>query len=366
MTDWVRRSMGSLASLAAMTAPAADLALRREADRLVITAGEDPVAEFVFADPAVGRPAIRELATPGGVIITRPCPPRKGIDADDHATMHPGVWLCFSDLAGADPWRHKTAVRFTGFDGVPTVVDGAARFTAKIEYLATAADTPAARVVCHERSSVTIRDREIDGLPVRILLWQAELSSDGDRPLVFGDVEEMGFGLRVATPLSPARGGRYLASHGGMNEKGVFGREAAWVDASGTIDGQRVGATVLDVTGNPREPFFHARDYGLVLANAFGRKAYGAIDSPPPVTLEPGESLRLTYALLLHGDVPDDRLAGLVARVHEEIAQASARMAPDRSTRGAVVRPVRGRASIASTAPRPRGVDPLAVTAPPR
>jgi hypothetical protein len=127
-----------------------------------------------------------------------------------------------------------------------------------------------------------------------------------------------------------------------------------------------VGATVLDVTGNPRQPFFHARDYGLVLANAFGRKAYGAIDSPPPVTLEPGESLRLTYALLLHGDVPDDRLAGLVARVHEEIAQASARMAPDRSTRGAVVRPVRGRASIASTAPRPRGVDPLAVTAPPR
>jgi hypothetical protein len=163
MTDWVRRSMGSLASLAAMTAPAADLALRREADRLVITAGEDPVAEFVFADPAVGRPAIRELATPGGVIITRPCPPRKGIDADDHATMHPGVWLCFSDLAGADPWRHKAAVRFTGFEGVPTVVDGAARFTAKIEYLATAADTPAARVVCHERSSVTIRDRRPAG-----------------------------------------------------------------------------------------------------------------------------------------------------------------------------------------------------------
>jgi hypothetical protein len=228
--------------------------------------------------------------------------------------MHPGAWLCFSDLSGADPWRHKSAARFVGFDSEPAVVDGAAWFTAKVEYLAAAADTPDAPVVCRERSTVSIQDREIDGAAVRLLLWEAELTSGGNRPLVFGDVEEMGLGLRVATSLSPARGGRYLASHGGTNEKGIFGRGAAWVDASGTIDSRRVGATVIDLAGNPREPFFHARDYGIVLANAFGRMAYGAKDPPPPITLEPGKSLRLTYAILLHGDVPDDRLPGLVAR----------------------------------------------------
>jgi hypothetical protein len=305
--------------LVAAHAPAADFAIRREADRLVVTAGDEPVAAFVFADPAVGRPAIRDLAAPGGTIVTRPCPPRKGVDADDHATMHPGVWLGFSDLSGADPWRHKSAVRFAGFDGEPAVVDGAARFTAKIEYLAAAADTPSAPVACRERSSVSIRDRVIDGFPVRILLWEAELAPGENKPLLFGDVEEMGFGLRVATPLSPARGGRYLASHGGTNEKGIFGRTAAWVDASGTIDGRRVGAAVIDLAGTPREPFFHARDYGLVLANAFGRKAYGLKDPPPPVTVEPGTSLRLRYAILLHGDVPDERLSGIVARVSEDL-----------------------------------------------
>lgn len=125
-------------------------------------------------------------------------------------------------------------------------------------------------------------------------------------------------GLRVATPLSPALGGRYLASHGGANEKGIFGRAAAWVDASGTINGRCVGATVIDLTGNPREPFFHARDYGLVLANAFGRKAYGEKNPPPPITLEPGKSLRLRYAILLHGDVPDERLAGLIEYARAE------------------------------------------------
>jgi hypothetical protein len=315
MNALVRGLICCLVILSAVPSPAADFAMKREPDRLVVTAGGgEPVAAFVFADPAVGRPAIRDLAAPGGTIVTRPCPPQKGVDADDHATMHPGAWLCFSDLSGADPWRHKSAARFVGFDSEPAVVDGAAWFTAKVEYLAAAADTPDAPVVCRERSTVSIQDREIDGAAVRLLLWEAELTSGGNRPLVFGDVEEMGLGLRVATSLSPARGGRYLASHGGTNEKGIFGRGAAWVDASGTIDSRRVGATVIDLAGNPREPFFHARDYGIVLANAFGRMAYGAKDPPPPITLEPGKSLRLTYAILLHGDVPDDRLPGLVAR----------------------------------------------------
>lgn len=314
MNAMIRGVICHLITFTSVHALAADFAVRRQTDRLVITAGSEPVAAFVFADPAVGRPSIRDLAAPGGTIVTRPCPPRKGVDADDHATIHPGVWLCFSDLSGADPWRHKTAVRFAGFDGEPAVANGATRFTAKIEYLGAATNAPDAPVVCRERSSVTIRDRDIDGQAVRILLWEAELTPGENRPLVFGDVEEMGLGLRVAAPLAPARGGRYLASHGGRDEKGVFGRGAAWVDASGTIDGRRVGATVIDLEGNPREPFFHARDYGLVLANAFGRKAYGVQDPPPPITLEPGKSLRLEYAILLHSDVPDERLAGRVAR----------------------------------------------------
>jgi hypothetical protein len=315
----VRQLICSLLIIVATPVAAADLAVRREANRLVVAeAGGEPVAAFVFADPAVGRPAIRDLAAPGGAIVTRPCPPRKGIDADDHATIHPGAWLCFSDLSGADPWRHKSAVRFAGFVGEPAVVGGAVRFTADFEYLAAATDTPDAPVACRERSTITLRDREFDGFPVRVLTWEAELTPGGDQPLVFGDVEEMGLGVRLAKPLSPARGGRYLASHGGVNEQGVFGRAAEWVDAAGTVDGRPVGVTVIDLAGNPREPFFHARDYGLVLANAFGRKAYGVKDPPAAITLRPGESLRLSYAVLLHGDVPDDRLGGLVDRIRAE------------------------------------------------
>lgn len=310
--------------LAVLTAEitAAELAIRREADRLVVTeAGGEPVAAFVFADPAGGRPAIRDLAAPGGTLVTRPCPPRPGIDAEDHASMHPGVWLGFSDLSGADPWRQKTAVRFAGFEGEPALADGAATFTARIDYLDQAADGPDARVVCCERSTITIRDEAIDGQPVRLLVWDARLAAGDDRPLVFGDVEEMGLGVRLAGPLAPAAGGTYRASHGGENEKGIFGRPAAWVDASGTIDGREVGVTVIDLPGNPRESFFHARDYGLVLANAFGRKAYGVKKPRRPLRLELGETLRLRYAVVLHGGLTPERLAEIVDHVRAEPAR---------------------------------------------
>jgi hypothetical protein len=314
--------LGLVLTVAATGVPAADLVIRQEADRLVVThAGGGPVATFVFTDPVVGRPAIRDLAAAGGTIVTRPCPPRPGIDADDHATMHPGVWLGFSDLSGADPWRHKTAVRFAGFDGKPAVADGGATFTARIEYLDKPTDGPDARVVCSERSTITIRDEEIAGQPVRVLRWDAELAPGGDRSLVFGDVEEMGLGVRLATPLSPTGGGGYLASHGGRDEAGAFGLPAEWVDATGTIDGQAVGVTIVDMPGNPRKPFFHARNYGLVLANPFGRKAYGVKKPPRPLALEPGETLQLHYVVLLHTAVPPEQLAKIVERVRSEPAQ---------------------------------------------
>jgi hypothetical protein len=83
------------------------------------------------------------------------------------------------------------------------------------------------------------------------------------------------------------------SSNAGENEKGIFGRAALWVDASGTIDGREVGVTVIDLPGNPRKPFIHARDYGLVLANAFGRNAYGVKKPQRPLRLELDETLRL-------------------------------------------------------------------------
>lgn len=299
-------------ALLAMAAVASGLDVDHHEDRVVIVdeAGKT-AAVFTFGDPLVGRPAIRDLHAPGGVMVTRPCPLRPGVDPDDHATLHPGVMLCFSDLSGADPWRHKTAVRFGGFVEEPTTNAGQVRFTFAADYLADAEDSPAATVVCHEESAVRIADRVVAGFPVRIVSWDAHLTALG-KPVTFADVEEMGFGIRLVKELSPKWGGRYLAAHGGRNEAGVFGTQAEWCDASGEVAGTKVGALLVDRGDASRRAFFHARDYGWLLANPFGRRSYTKGDSGA-ITVPPGGGLDLHFAVVLHGDVPDDALADLVA-----------------------------------------------------
>ena len=299
-------------ALLAMAAAAAGFELDRHDDRLRIVDDTGRIAAvFTFGDPLVGRPAIRDLHTREGVMITRPCPIRPGVDPDDHATLHPGVMLCFSDLSGADPWRHKTAVRFVGFVDEPETIEGAVRFTFAAEYLAEPADSPTATVVCHEESTVTIADRSVAGMAVRVVTWDARLMA-AEKPVTFADVEEMGFGIRLVKELSPKWGGRYLAAHGGRDEKGIFGTQADWCDASGEVAGKRVGVTLVDRGDDARRAFLHARDYGWLLANAFGRQSYTKGESGA-VTIPAGGHLSLQYALVLHGDVPDDALADLVA-----------------------------------------------------
>jgi hypothetical protein len=52
-----------------------------------------------------------------------------------------------------------------------------------------------------------------------------------DGPLVFGDQKEMGLGVRLATPLAPAAGGRWVDAEKRVNEKGIRGKTARGVTA---------------------------------------------------------------------------------------------------------------------------------------
>jgi hypothetical protein len=79
-------------------------------DRFVITHGGKPVATYVFRDEKILRPYFAQVHAPDGTQVTRHHPPRPGIDAVDHDTMHPGIWLAFGDIGGVDFWRNKGRV----------------------------------------------------------------------------------------------------------------------------------------------------------------------------------------------------------------------------------------------------------------
>ena len=125
--------------------------------------------------------------------------------------MHPGLWLAFGSLGGRDFWRNRSCCRVehVRFAEAPHGGVREAAFTVSQRYLADA------EPLCEETCRVRIRI-----VPAGVLVAvDSELEARVD--LVFGDQQEMGFGVRLATPLLPASGGRLRDSAGRIGEKEI-------------------------------------------------------------------------------------------------------------------------------------------------
>ena len=70
----------------------------------------------------------------------------------------------------------------------------------------------------------------------------------------------------------------------------MWGDAADWCDFSGLIAERMVGATICCHPGNIRPSRFHARDYGLLTANAFAQSSFRKGDKLE-TTVQPGEEL---------------------------------------------------------------------------
>lgn len=282
------------ASGAAAEPPRVDFV--RKDDRVVVQIAAKPVAAYIFRDKKTPRPYFAHVRNRQGVQVTRNHPPQKG-DAQDHATYHPGIFMAFGDLSGSDNWRLKATVVHERFLQPPRGGDGKGGFVARHRYLANDRRTP----ICQE----VFRCR-IHVVPQGWLLeWSSDFSSEqGD--FYFGDQEEMGLGVRVATPLAVRQGGRILDSEGRVNGKQVWGKAGPWVDYGGTIDGIPAGLTVFAHPQNFRPSWRHARDYGFVAMNPFGVRAFTR-GKPSKIVVPRGKHLRLRYGVLVRGSVDAPR-----------------------------------------------------------
>lgn len=283
---------------AAVNGPTARVDFAARKGQLDVTVGGQVVATYVYDDAKTLRPFFHTLKTPSGVQVTRNHPPIEGKDAADHADMHPGLWMAFGDLGGNDFWRNKgPRVVHDRFVEDPKAGDGRGTFAVANRYVV------GDQTVCRETTRYTILARPAGYL----IFWDTTLSAEG-AARDFGTQEEMGLGVRIATPLTVKTGhGRISNSLGGVNEKGTWGRAADWCDYSGTIDGRQVGVTLMagDLNLDGRRPWFHTRDYGLMVANLFGPKAGG----PERLPLEVGRPLHLRFGVLVHdasGEIPMD------------------------------------------------------------
>ena len=257
-------------------------------DRLSIVHAGRPLTDYVFRDPQVLRPHFQNLRTPSGAQVTRTHPPGDG-DATDHDTMHPGVWLAFGNINGEDFWRNKARIEHVAFTAEPAVAEGRLTFATEN------------RLVAQDGMSLaTQRSRfafALHGEHAYLLTWESEIRSES-RELVFGDQEEMGLGVRVATNITELKGGMVVNSDGLTGAKTVWGKPADWAVYSREAGGRIQGVAIFPAVSNPNPTWWHSRDYGAIVANGFGKRVITA--SPDgALVVKPGAALKLRYDVLL-------------------------------------------------------------------
>ncbi len=257
---------------------------------LRIALGGQPIATYSFADPRVGRPFFYDVYSKEGVMVTRNFPPVEGTDPVDHEFMHPGLWIAYGDINGQDYWRNKATVEFKEFVEEPHVEGGDLRFAVKYEMNITDGAVIGAQI---SRFAFTPHDRGY------FITWEEEYFPSKE-PLVFGDYEEMGLGVRVTTPMIEKNGGLIRNSEGGQSAQETFAKEAVWSDYAAKLGDRWAGVTLMADPSYFRGSYWHNRDYGLLLANPFGRKAYLRIPERRPTRVEVGESLTLRFGVLVH------------------------------------------------------------------
>jgi len=289
---------------------ATGFAVAAKDDRLSLTLRGNALADYVFSDPEIRRPYFANVHAPNGKKVTRNYPPIEGVDAMDHSSMHPGLWLAFGDLNEHDFWRHKASVKHVRFIDSPAIKDDTLSFSVENHWIGTDGS-----LVCRETARYSFSEIEQeDGVRGTALIWEASFLSD-EHDLRFGHQEEMGLGIRMATGLTVKTGtGAILNSQGHRNGKQVWGNTAEWWDYGGRLDNEFVGITVVPDRKVTPTSWGHARDYGALVINPTRRpRANGTF-----IGVKSGVPLQLRYGLMFYtaqDDSSTDKRANAMAKL---------------------------------------------------
>ncbi len=277
---------------------------QEHSDRIEIRYGQQEIGTYLKEHSELTRRALVNVRSLAGTPVTRNFPPRKpedidpGYGAEDgiiHPVMHPGIWISFGDMNGNDFWRLRAKAVFDGLVEPLTGDNNSGSFTARNLLMS----EDGQQVVCTE-----VTRYHFEQVPQGLLLKiDAEYRSD-EQDFYFGDQEESGLAVRVASPIRVQGGnGSIVNNRGERNGAEVWGKEAEWFDYSGTIDGREVGLMVVPSPDNPRSSWLHARDYGVVVTNPFPKQPKERREPYVNTWVKRGEPFKLSYAVLIH-DLP--------------------------------------------------------------
>ena len=276
------------------------VSFKHQPSKLEISIGGKPFATYVYYNSKIPRPYFAHVKTPSGIQATRHHPPREGKDSMDHDTFHPGMWLTFAGINGNDYWRLEKKTEHEMFVVDPEGGPGRGTFAVSNFYLDSLES--GGNRVAHEICRYTILVRP----SYYLVIYDSTISSDKN-DLVFGDDQEYGLGIRVASPIEKRHGGQVLNAEGltGLEKKAggspdnLYGKASDWCDYSGVIEDTLIGMTVMPDPKNFRRSWYHVRDSGLIAANPFGRKGVAGGEKSE-VLVKKGEKFHLGFGIAIY------------------------------------------------------------------
>ena len=155
-----------------------------------------------------------------------------------------------------------------------------------------------------ERRTLTFYSKPADSR-----MFDVALDFEAREDVTFGDEKDQVLSLRLGLPFTNHMEGKAISSRGGVNEPGIKGNRAAWVDWMADLQGEKVGVAVFDHPSNLHFPNrWHEKDFGQLSLGPFGGKIYAEYSTADPkaqwddwsMKLARGEKFRLRYRFLIH------------------------------------------------------------------
>jgi len=280
----------------------AELTAEQLEDKVVVKLDGKLMAEYLTASG--GKPVVWPIIGPTDKPVTRAFPLAEAPDEKKDHIHHRSLWFTHGSVGGVDFWsekkdgatiKHRQFVKVQG--GKEAVI------VTRNDWLA-----PDGTKVCEDQRTLTFGgDADSRWIDFDITITASE------GPVKFGDTKEGTFAVRVADSIrvEAKKGGRIVNSEGQV-DAAAWGKQAAWVDYHGPIDGQTVGIAVFNHPSSFRFPtYWHVRTYGLFAANPFGVRDFtGDKNKDGSYLLPKGESIVLRYRVFLHkGDEKTGKVA---------------------------------------------------------
>ena len=228
------------------------------------------------------RPYLFPVNGPSGFTLTRLGHPHDPITHSHHNS----VWISHADINGISFWADTSGAKIV-HQRVEKLTDS--DIAASVETSALWRTKEGVNLL-KENRTITV---EPLGNGEWLLKIDLQLTPEKD-PVQIGDTAFGMLGIRMAKTLGVKDGGGTIRnSEAGIDEAGCFRKKARWVDYSGPVTNTvQEGITLFDHPSNHNHPApFHVRDDGWMgAALSFGN----------PLSLIPGQTLKLRYALYVH------------------------------------------------------------------